>query len=55
MHIHTGVACSKKHHRGNVVFQDGESYSFDVIIFATGFQRATNNWLKVIVIVDFFA
>lgn len=35
--------------RGNeVVFQDGKSHPFDVIIFATGFKRSTNKWLKAI-------
>ncbi|XP_021730910.1 probable indole-3-pyruvate monooxygenase YUCCA10 [Chenopodium quinoa] len=33
--------------RGNdVLFKDGRSYAFDSIIFATGFKRATNQWLK---------
>lgn len=33
--------------RGNeVVFQDGKSHPFDAIIFATGFRRSTNKWLK---------
>ncbi|XP_047308976.1 probable indole-3-pyruvate monooxygenase YUCCA10 [Impatiens glandulifera] len=29
-----------------VSFNNGKSYSFDVIIFATGFKRSTNKWLK---------
>ena len=29
-----------------VVFEDGKSYPFDVIVFATGFKRSTNKWLK---------
>ncbi|KAL3531414.1 hypothetical protein ACH5RR_010736 [Cinchona calisaya] len=33
--------------RGNdVVFEDGKSQPFDAIIFATGFKRSTNKWLK---------
>lgn len=32
--------------RGNeVMFEDGKSYAFDAIIFATGFRRSTKNWL----------
>ncbi|XP_047309322.1 probable indole-3-pyruvate monooxygenase YUCCA10 [Impatiens glandulifera] len=30
-----------------VSFNNGKSYSFDVIVFATGFKRSTNKWLKV--------
>ncbi|KAL5796841.1 hypothetical protein ACOSQ2_001661 [Xanthoceras sorbifolium] len=29
-----------------VVFKNGKSYSFDTIIFCTGFKRSTNKWLK---------
>ncbi|XP_042521234.1 probable indole-3-pyruvate monooxygenase YUCCA10 [Macadamia integrifolia] len=29
-----------------VIFIDGKSYQFDVILFATGFQRTTQKWLK---------
>lgn len=29
-----------------VVFKNGESHPFDVIVFATGFKRSTNKWLK---------
>ncbi|XP_043720030.1 probable indole-3-pyruvate monooxygenase YUCCA10 [Telopea speciosissima] len=29
-----------------VIFTDGKSYQFDVILFATGFHRLTKNWLK---------
>lgn len=33
--------------RGNeVLFRDGKSYSFDSIIFCTGFKRSTQKWLK---------
>ncbi|KAK9281472.1 hypothetical protein L1049_004375 [Liquidambar formosana] len=33
--------------RGNdVLFGDGRSHPFEVIIFATGFKRSTNKWLK---------
>ncbi|KAF8387932.1 hypothetical protein HHK36_026594 [Tetracentron sinense] len=33
--------------RGNEVrFANGESHSFDAIIFATGFKRSTSKWLK---------
>ncbi|XP_059660573.1 probable indole-3-pyruvate monooxygenase YUCCA10 isoform X2 [Cornus florida] len=33
--------------RGNeVLFDDGKSHSFDGIVFATGFKRSTNKWLK---------
>uniref|UniRef100_A0A5B7B4D4 Flavin-containing monooxygenase n=1 Tax=Davidia involucrata TaxID=16924 RepID=A0A5B7B4D4_DAVIN len=33
--------------RGNdVVFEDGKSHPFDAIVFATGFKRSTNKWLK---------
>ncbi|XP_012569527.1 probable indole-3-pyruvate monooxygenase YUCCA10 isoform X2 [Cicer arietinum] len=35
--------------RGNeVLFRDGKSYSFDSIIFCTGFKRSTQKWLKFI-------
>ncbi|KAF9607448.1 hypothetical protein IFM89_035586 [Coptis chinensis] len=30
----------------NVEFADGKSHQFDAIIFATGFKRSTNKWLK---------
>lgn len=30
-----------------VIFEDGRSYPFDSIIFATGFTRSTKAWLKV--------
>lgn len=30
-----------------VVFENGCSHSFDAIVFATGFKRSTNKWLKV--------
>lgn len=30
----------------DVVFEDGKSYPFDAIIFATGFKRSTNKWLQ---------
>ncbi|KAA8543163.1 hypothetical protein F0562_021342 [Nyssa sinensis] len=30
----------------DVVFEDGKSHPFDVIVFATGFLRSTNKWLK---------
>lgn len=34
--------------RGNdVVFENGKEHPFDAIIFATGFNRSTNQWLKV--------
>ena len=33
---------------GEAVFEGGKSHPFDVIIFATGFKRSTNKWLKVI-------
>ncbi|KAA8549212.1 hypothetical protein F0562_000896 [Nyssa sinensis] len=34
--------------RGNdVQFEGGKSHPFDVIVFATGFKRSTNQWLKV--------
>ncbi|XP_042497072.1 probable indole-3-pyruvate monooxygenase YUCCA10 [Macadamia integrifolia] len=29
-----------------VTFKNGYSYPFDAIVFATGFQRSTNKWLK---------
>ncbi|XP_042475272.1 probable indole-3-pyruvate monooxygenase YUCCA10 [Macadamia integrifolia] len=29
-----------------VIFTDGKSYQFDVILFATGFYRITKKWLK---------
>ncbi|KAJ4955329.1 hypothetical protein NE237_012112 [Protea cynaroides] len=29
-----------------VIFTDGKSYQFDVILFATGFHRITKKWLK---------
>ncbi|XP_076932805.1 putative indole-3-pyruvate monooxygenase YUCCA10 [Bidens hawaiensis] len=29
-----------------VVFENGKSYQFDVILFATGFKRSTHLWLK---------
>ncbi|KAK9281264.1 hypothetical protein L1049_004160 [Liquidambar formosana] len=33
--------------RGNdVQFEDGKSHPFDVLVFATGFKRSTNKWLK---------
>ncbi|XP_060180878.1 probable indole-3-pyruvate monooxygenase YUCCA10 [Lycium barbarum] len=33
--------------RGNdVVFENGNSHQFDVIVFATGFKRTTHNWLQ---------
>ncbi|KAG4916590.1 hypothetical protein AAZX31_19G193200 [Glycine max] len=33
--------------RGNeVLFQDGKSYTFDSIVFCTGFKRSTQKWLK---------
>ncbi|KAF8387931.1 hypothetical protein HHK36_026593 [Tetracentron sinense] len=33
--------------RGNeVLFENGKSHSFDAIVFATGFKRSTNKWLK---------
>ncbi|KAA8543164.1 hypothetical protein F0562_021341 [Nyssa sinensis] len=33
--------------KGNdVLFDDGKSHPFDVIVFATGFRRSTNKWLK---------
>ncbi|KAL9684199.1 hypothetical protein QQ045_021633 [Rhodiola kirilowii] len=31
---------------GDVEFENGKSHPFDVIIFATGFKRCTNMWLK---------
>ncbi|OIT37379.1 PREDICTED: probable indole-3-pyruvate monooxygenase YUCCA10 [Nicotiana attenuata] len=30
----------------DVVFENGKSHSFDVIVFATGFKRTTHNWLQ---------
>ncbi|PIN06763.1 Flavin-containing monooxygenase [Handroanthus impetiginosus] len=30
----------------NVTFESEKEYTFDVIIFATGFKRSTNQWLK---------
>ncbi|KMT05820.1 hypothetical protein BVRB_7g165940 [Beta vulgaris subsp. vulgaris] len=30
----------------DVLFHDGKSYAFDAIIFATGFQRSTSQWLQ---------
>ena len=39
--------------KGNeVLFKDGKSYAFDVIIFATGFRRSTFKWLKVFQFID---
>lgn len=32
---------------GEVSFEDGKSYPFDAIVFATGFKRSTHKWLKV--------
>ncbi|XP_074312218.1 putative indole-3-pyruvate monooxygenase YUCCA10 [Silene latifolia] len=33
--------------RGNyILFEDGRSFIFDTIIFATGFTRSTNKWLQ---------
>ncbi|KAL3827872.1 hypothetical protein ACJIZ3_016674 [Penstemon smallii] len=33
--------------RGDTVaFEDGKEYSFDAIVFATGFKRSTKEWLK---------
>ncbi|KAK7284705.1 hypothetical protein RJT34_19457 [Clitoria ternatea] len=33
--------------RGNqVLFRDGKSYTFDSIVFCTGFKRSTQKWLK---------
>lgn len=33
--------------KGNdVVFENGKSQPFDAIIFATGFKRSTDKWLK---------
>ncbi|CAK9175897.1 unnamed protein product [Ilex paraguariensis] len=29
-----------------VVFENGKSHPFDTIVFATGFKRSTNKWLK---------
>ncbi|PKI59446.1 hypothetical protein CRG98_020205 [Punica granatum] len=29
-----------------VVFENGNSHSFDAIVFATGFKRSTNKWLQ---------
>ncbi|KAK4482217.1 hypothetical protein RD792_009359 [Penstemon davidsonii] len=31
---------------GSVAFEDGKEYSFDAIVFATGFKRSTKEWLK---------
>ena len=31
----------------DVLFEDGRSYPFDDIIFATGFTRSTHQWLQV--------
>ncbi|KAK4418193.1 putative indole-3-pyruvate monooxygenase YUCCA10 [Sesamum alatum] len=30
----------------NVLFENGTEYTFDVIVFATGFKRSTKQWLK---------
>ncbi|XP_009797390.1 probable indole-3-pyruvate monooxygenase YUCCA10 [Nicotiana sylvestris] len=30
----------------DVVFENGKSHPFDVIVFATGFKRTTHNWLQ---------
>ncbi|KAL8548522.1 hypothetical protein ACS0TY_007720 [Phlomoides rotata] len=33
--------------KGNtVLFENGKEFPFDVIVFATGFKRSTNQWLK---------
>lgn len=33
---------------GEAVFEGGKSHPFDAIVFATGFKRSTNKWLKVL-------
>ncbi|XP_043720032.1 probable indole-3-pyruvate monooxygenase YUCCA10 [Telopea speciosissima] len=43
IHVLTGISTVKG---DEVIFTNGKSYQFDVILFATGFQRITKNWLK---------